>query len=352
MKASYQEGEKPGYGSLVFSQALIPEDPWSVSIQRGSDKKFLTGRPANPWVSETFFMQLNGHALEDGGLALDVGPQIVDRLDQQEPYRIQLKGSDGNPVSGRLNITSINYSPSGSLGNTADVQIQEEEVSAPPPEPEPAPEPEPVQETEPEPEEQPGPEPAPERLEMEAPKASPVMRYLRWGLLVLLVIACLAWYFLDPRGKETGQVAEAPKTEEPAASEKAPAAEDARSAEEQVAGFFRSGTMTPKQAMELAAKLPRETVGQQDAIYRLYYFAADNNEPGSLLEYGACLDPSRPAWGSIDKNAVEAWDAYRKADNQEKAAQAMTHLRGWLEDQSRAGDKKAAQWLREIENRG
>lgn len=340
MKVEYVEGGQAGYGSLVFSGAILPEEPWKVAIQRGSDQKYLTGKKQNPWVGEIFFIDLNGKAAQDSSVTLDVGPGIVDNLDQQENYRITLRGNGGEELRSRLQISAINYSPGGSLDNTADV-AQTDAPEQTPEKPEPSPIPEPAPEPEPAP--APAPEPAPERLEMERQPqgTSPKVHYLRWGLIGLLVLACIAWFWFDPRNKQ-----------EPASSqtsEEAPKLLPPQSSEDQVRGFFKSGKMTPKQAAELAAKLPKGTPGEKDAVYRLYYFAAENGEPSVLLAYAACLDPSQPAWGSIEKNALEAWNAYKKAPDQEKAAQAMTHLRGWLEDQARSGNRKAAQWLAEIE---
>lgn len=346
MKVEYRENSQPGHGRFVFSEALIPESPWAVSIQRGSDKRFLTGKAQNPWVGETYFIPLEGAGEQDGSLALNIGPGIVDRLDQQDVYRLNLKGADGEPQKAQLRIGAINYSPSGSLDNTADVRLEETQETEPTAQSARTGETEPRSGSAP----APSPEPAPERLEMREQAPHPQNRhYWRWALLVFLAIACVAWYIFDPRNKDqapaNNTAAQAPNEAPKEVLAPLPPA----SVEDQVRAFFKGGKITPKQAVELAAQLPKATPAEQDAVYRLYYFAAENDEPSVLLAYGACLDPSRPDWGSIEKNAAAAWNVYRRAPDQEKAAQAMTHLRGWLEDQSRLGNKKAAQWLREIE---
>lgn len=335
MKIEYKEDTRPGYGKLIFSEAIIPEEPWKISIQRGSDKQFLSPEAKNPWVGASFFIELAGAGQADGSLALEVGPDIVDRLDQQEVYRLGLKGADGEPQKAQLRVASINYTPGGSLDNTADISIETRE-------------PEPVAKPEPRPEPKPEPKtgPIPEKLEFEGakPAAKSGRSLWRWALLGVLLLACLAWYWLDQRKKEepaaeTPQVAEQPKA----------APQQEQSVEEQVRQFFGGGRMSPGQAMELARKLRSAAPDEQDAIYRLYYFAAQNGEPSALFAYASCLDPSKPAWGTIEKSAPEAWNYYKKSPDQEKAAAAMTQMREWLEEKSRAGDAQAAAWLKEIE---
>lgn len=323
MKIEYKESGDPGYGELVFSEAILPDPPWQVAIQRGSDQGFLSASAQKPWVSEIYFNQLTGSVEPDGSLALNVGPEIVDRLDQQDSYRIQIKGEDGNILKGMLKIPSIAHSAAGSLNNTARAKQEGKpvpEIKKPSPQPKP----------------EAAPNPGPEKLEMveQTIKHSPGMRLIRWGLLGLLVIACFCWYWFDPRNHEP---------------QEQPAPVAPLSVEDQVRNFFKGERMSPLAAAELAARLPKNTPQEQDAVYRLYYYAADNGEPSALFPYAQALDPSMPAFGTIEKDAPEAWNAYRKAPDQDKAAKAMTQLRGWLEDESQRGNREAANWLREIE---
>lgn len=333
MKVAYTQGNESGFGELVFSEELFPDGPWQIAIERGSDRQFLSRSQNHPWTGEINFQQLDCTGKENGSLAFAVGPEIVDELDPQEAYRVKLKGASGEPLSAVLRIGTINHSPAGTLKNTArpELKAKPAQKTAQKPAPERAqPDPEPERAKQPE---------APELLDLAAKRPEPKRgrKYLQIAMLLVLIAACAAWYWLDPR--KNAQEAE------PSVVAAAPVA----SAEEQVRQFFRGGTATPGHALALAERLPKTTAADQDAVYRLYYYAAENNEPGAALLYGACLDPAQPAWGSIEKNAPAAWRAYKKAHDQDKAAATMTAMRGWLEDQSRAGNAQAAKWLREIE---
>ena len=189
MKAVYSETGRPGYGLLVFSEAMLPEEPWEVAIQRASDRKFLTGNAANPWVNETCFISLPGKGQADGSLAIEAGPDIVNQLDQQETYRARLRGRDGEPLQAGLRIPSITYSTDSSLDNTANVREDK-----PAPEPAPVPGPEPVSEPAATGAE-PAPESGPERLNLDErePEKLASRNLWRWAILAALILGCLAW---------------------------------------------------------------------------------------------------------------------------------------------------------------
>lgn len=156
----------------------------------------------------------------------------------------------------------------------------------------------------------------------------------RWGMIAALVVGCFCWYWFDPRNHEE----EAQRQQTVTAMSKAQA-------------FLNSDDKTAAEAAMLARELPFETVADKDAIFKLLAYAAENGDDSVLIRYGECLDPSLPPWGNTRKNGLMAWNIYKSSPDQEQAARVMTHLRGWLEDRSQAGDALAAQWLKEIEGR-
>ncbi|MBO4313914.1 MAG: hypothetical protein J5838_06415, partial [Desulfovibrio sp.] len=109
--------------------------------------------------------------------------------------------------------------------------------------------------------------------------------------------------------------------------------------------YLSSAQRTPIGAWELSKELDKATAEQQDAVYRLLYFAASGNVAESFVSYARCLDPAEPAWGSIKKDAAEAWEYYRKAGTPE-AAEAMKKMKEWTEAAAKAGNRDAAAWLR------
>ena len=146
------------------------------------------------------------------------------------------------------------------------------------------------------------------------------------------------------------------KAAEAEAAQKAAEAEAARKAAEAEAarqkadargrvGAFFAGQRSPEAAMKLAGELDADTPEQQDAIFRLYYYAAGEDDPEGALRYAECVDPSKPAWGTVKKDAAEAWYYYGKSPDAEKSRQA---LMAWTQEAAAKGDAQAAKWLREM----
>lgn len=320
MKAKYEEGGQPGYGRIVLSEAIFPGSPWNIAIQRSSDQNYLTVSKGKAWVGETIYLPVDGEALADGTLAIAVGKEVVDNLDPQEQYAISLRG-DGQDVKGRLRINGITYSAAGRLGVPPEKEQQ----------PEPA-----QQEAQKTPVQEAGP------LEMPQSAASVSPKIWRWAIPALLVIGCAAWLLLEPRRERAPEPA-FPKVERPAPQ--------AAGAEEQVRWFFTAGSGTPQAAAALAAELPRKTDADKDAIYRLWYFAAENGENSVLPMYGNALDPSTPKFGSIEKNGAEAWNIYKKWQTiePEKADAALQRLASWLARETSQGNAHARDWLFRID---
>ena len=351
MKISYSDDPQkgPGHGILTFSETLFPDGPYSMAVLRASDHAYLAGGPGGGtvWVGETRFMPVKTETTPEGGITVAVGPEVVDALDPLEKYLVTLKPEQGDELKARLQVEDgITYSPDGRLDNTG-MRAQAAAAPTPPP---PAPEPEPV-----------APPPAetaaetPLTLSPEPPATAPAASRRRVSpvLIVALVAALLAggfgtWKFFDSKAQEedaalSGQAA-APATGLPPTQ---------KSAEEQVRAFFSGPDVTAKAALALAAQLPEATPAEQDALYRLYYFAAESEAPAAFMPYATCLDPAEPRWGSIEKDAAAAYAAYAKAAASDpkvaKAAlEAQTRLRSWLEREAAAGNAQARAWLQEL----
>ena len=146
------------------------------------------------------------------------------------------------------------------------------------------------------------------------------------------------------------------KAAEAEAAQKAAEAEAARKAAEAEAarqkadargrvGAFFAGQRSPEAAMKLAGELDADTPEQQDAIFRLYYYAAGEDNPEGALRYAECVDPAKPAWGTVKKDAAEAWYYYGKSPDAEKSRQA---LMAWTQEAAAKGDAQAAKWLKEM----
>lgn len=347
MKVEYKDDSLsgPGNGILVITESGMTDSPWSLSIQRASDRKFLTGDNAGQWTGEKFFMSLSPEKWNDGSLAFALGPEIVDSLDVQEQYRVTLKDAKGETEQARLKLGAITYSPGGSVDNTGRQKAQKK--PAPLAEPKPAP----VAAASAPPlnreaVEQPLEMPTPKGGESEAGGKGPGKKSrLAMPVIALLAILCLAWWYLDKREKDAPVAPPAKSAQKEKKPETPPAA---LSAEESVRQFFRGQDQTPQAALELAEQIGSSPAAQ-DAVYRLYYFAAGKNDPAALLRYGACMDPSLPKWGTINKDGREAWDTYKKAlqAEPEKARAAMGNLRAWLEKEAASGNAQARAWLAE-----
>lgn len=111
---------------------------------------------------------------------------------------------------------------------------------------------------------------------------------------------------------------------------------------------FFAGQRDPVTAMRLAQEVPKDTSEQKDAVFRLYYYAAQTGEPEAMRMYAESIDPSKPAWGTIKKDGAEAWAYYgRLPDGQGEEARAK--LKEWTENQARTGNSAARDWLSSME---
>ncbi|MDR0339343.1 MAG: hypothetical protein LBH65_03600, partial [Desulfovibrio sp.] len=219
MKALYvnDDAKGPGHGFLRISDLTEAGDLEGArcSIKRASDQKSLA---PGGWQPAESFLPVRELSLTDNGIAVSVGPEVVDRLDSQEIYRLTLAFTDAKSVTGSLLAPEIAYSPQGGgqgIGTAAS------------PQPSPGPEKAPATRIE----EAPPPEPdlAPPPPQVEAlPPPLPPARSGNNLLPVILLIAALAlgggafavWKFVP--GSEEAPIAEAPSAVE---TQKEPIAE-------------------------------------------------------------------------------------------------------------------------------
>ncbi len=321
MQAFYSDNKAfgPGNGTITLRGDNLPQPPWSIALQRSTDQKYASGD--GQCVGEICSLPAAAQIGANGDLNIPIGPGIVDSLDQLEQYRVILKGAGGKTANARLALGSISRSPDARLDNTARPR---QEL------PKPA-----------------KPEPVPERAEaiilpepakQDAPTGK--KKLLRYTIVCVLALLCVLWAIFDRNRKSEDAAPQKTGIEQPAGSDAAA----------QVRAFFTSQNHTAKGAADLALKLPKDDIPSQDAAYRLYYYAAENGEPSIYLDYAACLDPSRAQWGTIQKDALQAGEIYRKAmgANMAGAAEALENMRAWLKNAAEQGDQKASAWLKQM----
>jgi hypothetical protein len=112
-----------------------------------------------------------------------------------------------------------------------------------------------------------------------------------------------------------------------------------------VSSFLRSDERDSVKAMELADDLDPKTPEEQDLVFKLYYLAAMRGHERGSFKYAECLDPTKPDWGSIKKDPVEAWEYYGMSDEGEPNRQ---NLKEWVKKQADNGDFQAKQWLQKL----
>ena len=388
MKITYENDLQrgPGNGRLRCSEEHFPEGGYAAAFERASDHFFLGG--LGEWGAQKTFLPITGEREGNGGITLLIGPGVVNQLDTQERYRVHLQSPDGAVFKAQLGIQEIIYSAVQTLNNTAAPLTPDKPEPAPPQQPEAEPAPPNTQEELPAEKapqtEQPPPDGALTLPGPQARKSGAMLPLLLVAALLLLAGGGGAawWFFLrqpqppaveTPEAPSAPEQAEAPQpsterppdpavgsfledaakpqpqAEKPAEPAPSPAPAPPPGAEERVRLFFSGQGRTPEAAAQLSRELPRETPAEQDAVYRLYYFAGEHGEQSILLEYAACLDPAKPQWGSIGKDAPAAWRIYEKAKaTQPGAVAAQNNLKSWLEQKAAAGDAQAALWLRRL----
>jgi hypothetical protein len=348
----------PGHGILTISQtrlALLPLEGCRFTVLRAGDKRCLV--PGGWQEAETPLTPLA--LAQDGDVRLYVGAEVVDLLDEQEVYRVTLIAPDGERDAGTLELRGLVYSPLAGDGNL--VGFREPAATAKPAVAPPKPEPEAVAPPPP-PGPQPGtePEPKPETIIDPDPRLDPrgsarKRRFLLLaGLLVLLLLSGLAWYFFfHGQGKAP---AEAPGTEAAATRPEAPsaapapeptAAPKAEAPPLERARAFLRDKGTPDKALDLSRTMPESPDGR-DAAFLLLESAAEAGLGEAMTALARFYDPTDTApGGTIQKDAEQAWLWYAKAKaaGQAEAGRRLDALAAWLRQEADKGDARARELL-------
>lgn len=332
-----------GHGILRLTDInAIAADNARFSLCRAADMCFLS---KHGWHNAEDFHTPQSCMMHNGALLLYIGPDIVDQLHVNENYRLTLILPDGQSARAVLAIESIHYSLAGQKGNA--------HMYAESPAQEVTPEVAPALKSEPETDVVSMPEPV---IRTRTQSLWPVIL----GICVLGILGGAWWYMLQQSEPEPKALSQQEAKPEPASKTETPllSASPVLSAREQVRAFFASSPVADV-AIALAKKLPAHTAEEQDALYRLYYFAAGEKNPAAKAEalpiLAQAVDPSTPAWGSIAKDAAEAWSNYQKmlttadAKTASTAKERMDALHTWLTTQASKGNAKAALWLERIE---
>lgn len=371
MKVQYANDENRGRGYAGF-RCLELADPaalYSFSLCRASDLSFL-GRSG--WQTAEEKHRPDSQEQDDHVAILQVGPHIVDCLDENENYRLTIYAQNLAPQKASFSITAINRSLRASSDLIqASVPQTPKEKNQVQPAPEPAPEPESLPAT-------------------ESPKRSTIAPLLIGLLILALTGGGTAWWFMnhkaddgtvatqkdelekpeqvkveEPRKAEEGKVenpvepeagkAEAEQKTDPpktVGGKEEQAVTPVLSAREQTRSYL-GGTPNAQGALELSRNLLASPEGDKpdtrDAIYRLLYFASRQGDAEASLALAKIVDPATPAWGTMVKDGREAWTYYTKAAGQKtEASEALATLKKWLEDEAGKGNAQALQWIDDI----
>jgi hypothetical protein len=342
-----------GHARFVCSEISGTAAQYTFSLCRASDQTFL-GKSG--WQSGEEKHSPDSQRANGAEVILFVGPSITDALDDNENYRLTIYAEGMSAQASVFSITNLNR---GLRSGAGVVQMVAPRPDPAPPAtaPEVLPEPE-VALPEPEPQDVP-PEPPPPAGKTKSGGLVAV------GVLLALALAGTAvwWFALREQPREAPpQTGEQPQDrpestprqppEPPQAKEDAQPPAQPLSAREQVRQYL-GGAPTVQGAMDLSRsltasqkELPLET---QDSVYRLLYFAARNGDADAKLQLAKIADPLTPAWGSLRKNAAEAWRNYGAvAPQKPEAAQAMQDLKKWLEDETARGNAEARAWIEDI----
>ncbi|MCR5814609.1 MAG: hypothetical protein K6G15_08985 [Desulfovibrio sp.] len=407
MKVTYlcDEQKGAGYGCLLCSEEAFVAGSYDLCLQRAVDKCFLSPLCENAeerWTESRTVFTVSGSLSAQGELVLPLEPRIVNVLSTQDTYRLSLTSeSSERPLLAQFRIASINYSAEDSLNNA--------QVMAGPKNPEPVVVPQQSEEAP-----LPSPDPVQTSAPRSGKKPlffvlATVLLLALAGFLAWFFLWREVAVPLEPVTEQNepaplvtppSEPQEAPKEEKKEAAQEEhqeeakqgevqpetvpdqpteplpqtppePAAPTTQavpeptpqpvevpaavtpvlSVEDQVQAFFADRERTAARAVELSQALAHNSASEQDAIFRLYYFAAEHGERHILLDYAACFDPSRPAWGTIEKDALEANRLYEQAKATLPEAQnRQKEMRNWLEEAAGRGDAQAKMWLSQLPN--
>lgn len=350
MKVEYENDARPGYGKFIFRDFIDAADgQWQLALYN-SKLLFANDDVRMPLVKNKVFFPVSANKLAENTLEVRVGPAIVDNLDTYLNYRIALKNEAGKET--KLIPVAI-----GEVIRSTDPELIKKDDFIPPSPPKPDPKPEVKTPSEPaknaEVKQTPPSQPRVENITEAGQDAGETAllfpepeksskKFIWLGIVCGAVIALglLGWFFLAERSGEESAPPPQAKNASPAPA----------GIEEQVRQFMNGSAKNPGGAVSLADKLKPQTKTEEDAIYRLFYYAAAENNPTAQMKYGEILDPATPAWGTIEKDGYLAWLAFQKAKeaNIAGAEKAQASLEQWLADEAAKGNRQAAAWLDKI----
>lgn len=307
----------PGYG-IVRVTLDAPETL--------ADSRFLILAPGlgilgpEGWTDTEYRHQANASEQSGNALTLQVGPGVVDFLAPGRSYFFRLAAGESRVPLG------IEPGLAPSPGTSRMSAMPNAAPGAPSPVPQPPRTPQP----------QPAPEPAPEPVSdpvRQAPPPAPPKDAAKSRLpriiallVLLLILAGLAWWFLRPV-----------EGEQPAYNGPPPLQE------------ARELLRREAPAQELRDAIQRFSTlrGAEDAAFLLIEELAPR-DPAMRLRYAAYFDPTdkRPT-GSIGKDPEAALREYRKAEAEGalEAREALSRLKSWAEREAAAGNAEARRLL-------
>ena len=384
MKAQFVQN-RAGVATLVLN--LEGENAISESctlvVQRSTDQCYMGQGGMGAWTMKEENVALPCERQGDA-LHFHLGPEYVNYLEPGN-YRIRLRAGETEVGQARMKIDSVQTEAIAGSG-AMQAQAGREAPSAPMVPPQPQPEPEPELEPAPAAESEPAPIPMPEPEQPAQGKSKVPL------LVAALVLLCLAggvaYYFSQQGGdnaaaqNEQAAQAEQAENERNAAEDAAKKAEEERKAaearaeqerlakeeaarkaeQERIAveaaaqkadargrarAFFASADRTPKGAVALAQELDVNSDEQKDAVFRLFYYAANEDYAPAFTQYASCLDPTSPQWGTITKDGATAYEFYKKANTPEGNSAADKVLE-WVKQNAQT-DAKAREWLRQMQ---
>lgn len=322
LRVSIQQ-DAEGHVSFIFNGEFGAGEsaPKTFSLCRQSDKCYLNPESGR-WGSDIQKFSLEGCEVNNGQMEFLLPDKLIQLLLGRMTYRIELYLKNGEVL--RTNANSDIYQPN----------IPKKE----PPKEKPESNAEEPQKDEP--------------TEKESKRPSKGL-WILIGVLVIIAALAAAFFLLSgkdssdaPKAQTSEEVKKEVKKEEKSEVKQEP--EKKTSVREQVRDFFGQNSRNGKEALNLAKQIKVQSPEDEDALYRLYYFAANQGkEKDGLIGYANFLDPTTPLMGTIKKNAVEAWNSYKEAG----AKQELSRLEKWLKENSQSNNE-AQKWLKTLKQKG
>ena len=350
-------GRGPGYATIVVAEAPESAGP-EFLLRRASDQKSLT---TSGWQeNETRLSPESWDRPDAATLRLQVGPGVVDALDDLDAYRLTL----ANAAPCVLEVGPLAYSPmrgGHGLGEAVAAPMPEE-----PPLEVPAEEPE-----APATEGLTAPDAPPLALDPQPPARSRGPFLLLLALLLLAVLGFALWWFVlrtpatppmtAPGAGAEAETAAAPQTPGQDAAKQNAATPNAagpnaggqtppQQSPLRMARELLRGQAQPEQSLEAAKPLrtAQASPEQSDAAFLLLEDAAQKGNAAAMYMVAQFYDPqSSLPRGSLPVDLTQAKRWYEAAlqKGQAEARPALEALRAYARAQADKGDAEAAALL-------